>query len=236
MTYNNVTYRKNGNVTEKQYDFMSVVGAKNTPSKNGVPEKKPRASVVGALTSNPKNVEKTKSLSEKNSPKTKDTKQQNKVKSGQAVSKKEKEKEVKSSGVKIRTVKVKSSNPFPTAVVFSSIICTLLFMFMLVNMVQRAELADEMAQMQKSLDKLVQLEKEYTLELEKKNDLRVIEEIATEKLGMVKKDQLPKKYVNIDNEDKVVAYKKDDDKAFESLTTMLSAAGQNFKEFLEYID
>ena len=85
------------------------------------------------------------------------------------------------------------------------------------------------------MSELVKQEEELKLNVELKNDLRVIEDTAVNELGMVKSDEVKKQYVIIGTEDKieVVEPETTDDSL---LNTVMSSIGENFRELLEYIN
>ena len=136
---------------------------------------------------------------------------------------------------KVRTIKAKKNMPFPTSVVFVSVICTVLFMFMMLTMAQINEFTQDISALQNELSELVKQEEELKLNVELKNDLRVIEDTAVNELGMVKSDEVSKQYVIIGTEDKieVVEPETTDDSL---LNTVMSSIGENFRELLEYIN
>ena len=136
---------------------------------------------------------------------------------------------------KVRTIKAKKSVPFPTAVVFVSVICTVLFMFMMLTMAQINEFTQDISALQSELSELRKQEEELRLDVELKNDLRVIENAAVNELGMVKADEVKKQYVFVGNEDKIeVIEPETEEDSF--INTVMSAIGENFKELLEYIN
>lgn len=64
-------------------------------------------------------------------------------------------------------------------------------------------------------------ESELLIALEVKNDLRVVEDIAVNKLGMVKKDLVSRQYISLSDEDIIETY--EDDERNVGLSTLLSA-------------
>ena len=136
---------------------------------------------------------------------------------------------------KVRTIKAKKTVPFPTSVVFVSVICTVLFMFMMLTMAQINEFTQDISALQNELSDLAKREEELKLDVELKNDLRVIENAAVNELGMVKSDEVKKQYLIIGKEDKieVVEPESKDDSL---INTVMSSIGENFRELLEYIN
>ncbi|MBQ7968609.1 MAG: septum formation initiator family protein [Clostridia bacterium] len=136
---------------------------------------------------------------------------------------------------KVRTIKAKRTVPFPTSVVFVSVICTVLFMFMMLTMAQINEFTQDISALQTKLSDLQSQEEELKLNVELKNDLRVIEDVAVNELGMVKADEVDKQYVVIGNEDKIeVVVPQTTENSL--VNTVMSAIGENFRELMEYIN
>ncbi|MBR5322624.1 MAG: septum formation initiator family protein [Clostridia bacterium] len=136
---------------------------------------------------------------------------------------------------KVRTIKAKRNMPFPTSVVFVSVICTVLFMFMMLTMAQINEFTQDISALQNRLSELQKQEEELRLDVELKNDLRVIEDAAVNKLGMVKADEVKKQYVVIGNEDKIEVVEPETTED-SLINTVMSSIGENFRELVEYIN
>ena len=130
---------------------------------------------------------------------------------------------------KVRTIKAKKNMPFPTSVVFVSVICTVLFMFMMLTMAQINEFTQDISALQGELSELQTMEEELKLNVELKNDLRVIEDAAVNQLGMVKQ------YVVIGNQDKIEVVEPETTEN-SLVNTVMSAIGENFRELVEYIN
>lgn len=135
----------------------------------------------------------------------------------------------------VRTIKAKKTVPFPTSVVLVSVICTVLFMFMMLTMAQINEFTQDISALQTQLSSLQKQEEELKLNVELKNDLRVIEDAAVNELGMVKADEVSKQYVVIGNEDKIEVVEPETTEN-SLVNTVMSAIGENFKALMEYIN
>lgn len=135
----------------------------------------------------------------------------------------------------VRTIKAKKTVPFPTSVVLVSVICTILFMFMMLTMAQINEFTQDISALQNQLSTLQKQEEELKLNVELKNDLRVIEDAAVNELGMVKADEVSKQYVVIGNEDKIEVVEPETTEN-SLVNTVMSAIGENFKALMEYIN
>lgn len=89
-------------------------------------------------------------------------------------------------------------------------------------MVGRA--SDELSNLKSEAAQLANTERELSQALDRKNDLRTIERIAVDELGMIGTDLITKKYISFSGIDVIEAY---DDEEEESvgLSTLLSAIG-----------
>jgi len=85
-----------------------------------------------------------------------------------------------------------------------------MFMLVVVNAVSINKMKLETTQMNSELEKLIEREDELTLELEKRDDLRYIREIAVNQYGMIDKKHATKHYISLDKEDKVEVLNKAD--------------------------
>ncbi len=98
----------------------------------------------------------------------------------------------------VRTVTDTRKVSFPYSVVFLSLICSMLFFYMIFNYVQINERTSSVSDLKSEIATLSFEQEELTTKLERKNDLTLIEQLAKEKLGMVKIDEIPKKYITMD--------------------------------------
>ncbi len=135
---------------------------------------------------------------------------------------------------KVREVKARKKMPFPTSVVFVTIICTVLFMFMMLTLAQINEFTQDISALQNQLSELEKQEEDLRVEVELKYDLSYIEDIALNELGMVKSDTLNKTYVHSNNEDKIEVYEPETEKQG-LFSSVMSAIGTNFRDLWEYL-
>ena len=115
-------------------------------------------------------------------------------------------------------------------------ICTLLLMFLVVSYVQINEYTIEVASLRGELSDLVGQRKELALALEEKNDMVKIEQYAIDNLGMVKADQLDKKYITLDQKDKIEVVETAPAEDVTVVSGVMSAVGENFRGLWEYLD
>lgn len=135
---------------------------------------------------------------------------------------------------KLKTVKSSNRKPFPVSVVLLALIITGLFMFMILSYVQINEYTIEVSGLRSELSELAANRKELTYRIDEKNDMLEIEKYATENLHMVKADQLSKKHITIDREDKIEVVEPEPTEDHTVVTTMMSAVFSNFNGLVEY--
>ncbi len=103
----------------------------------------------------------------------------------------------------VRTVTDTTKVAFPYSVVFLSLLCSLLFFYMIFNYVQINEHTSTVSDLKSEIATLSFEAEDLTAKLDIKNDLTVIEKIAKEKLGMVTVDEIAKKYITMDPGDTI---------------------------------
>ena len=130
--------------------------------------------------------------------------------------------------------------PFPYAAVTMLSMFTVMLMVILFSFAQNYELTSEISSLENQARDLVQLERELSVQLEERDDIRVIENIAVNELGMVKNDLVENRYVSISGGDRVELAEETEgtQSAKESgiFSTMLSSLGENWDRLLEYIE
>lgn len=122
-----------------------------------------------------------------------------------AVSVKEKtavKKKVKSV-VNIHTIAAEKKYAFPMSLVIVALCFTVLIMSIVTTLVQVSEITTENSALQRQYNSLVSEENELRLRLETRDDLRVVEAMAKDELGMVKKDQVERYYLTVHKEDRI---------------------------------
>ena len=92
---------------------------------------------------------------------------------------------------------------FPLSIIFIALAISVLVMLIITASVRISEVTTENSALRSTYNSLVSEQSELRTKLESRDDLRVVEEKAKNELGMVKKDQVPKYYLTIRNEDKI---------------------------------
>lgn len=107
------------------------------------------------------------------------------------------------SRVRIHTITVEKKYAFPISVVLLSLCFTILIVAIVTTAVQINEITQINSSLESKYNSLVSDENELRLLLETRDDLRVVEQMAQEELGMVKIDQVERYYLTVHQEDKI---------------------------------
>lgn len=100
---------------------------------------------------------------------------------------------------------------------------TVMVLLIVFSIAQIYKTTDEIGDLKSQLSTLQTTATELELKIEEKNDIRTIEKIATEELGMVKEDSVQRKYVSLsDGEHIDLVEELEQDTANDGLGTMLS--------------
>lgn len=125
---------------------------------------------------------------------------------------------------------------FPLGTLFMTLALGMVLAFVVHSSVRineaNAELADLQAEIALQNSELRELE----LEMETKNDLRVIEDIAINQLGMTKKENIRKEYISLYEEDEVIIEEVDESVENNASGNLLSAFSDRFKILSEYFN
>ena len=77
------------------------------------------------------------------------------------------------------------------------LVSTFMVMFLVMSISDIYETTNEIADLEREISALRSDAEDLSLQLEEKNDIRLIEEIATKQLGMTKEDSLQRRYVSL---------------------------------------
>lgn len=108
----------------------------------------------------------------------------------------------------VRTISDTKKQAFPFSIVFMSLICSVLFMYMIFNYVKINEHTSAVSDLKSEIATLSAEKDDLTAKLDRKYDLTYIEEVAKDQLGMVKIDEIIKKYVTMDPDDVITPFGK----------------------------
>ena len=134
-----------------------------------------------------------------------------------------------------------SSKPFPMATVSLLAIFTVMSMVIIVSFAQNYELNSDIAALEAQAQALAQSERELALALEERDDIRVIEDIAINRIGMVRGNLVESRFVSVSGGDRIVLNTTEQNAdapkgGYGLFSTMLSAIGENLDKLREYVD
>ena len=115
------------------------------------------------------------------------------------------------------------------------VVVTLMMMALVVGFSQVYETANVVSDLEAQLETLETEKSDLALELEEKTDLRMVETVATTKLGMVKEDSLQKKFVSLSDGERIVVAETEETVETTTggvvLSSVLSSIGKFFDNF-----
>ena len=129
----------------------------------------------------------------------------------------------------IRTERKKERTPLPIGTIFTALIFTALFSFMIINYAERDRYNSELGDIDKKISSLQHEQDILEQKLAQKDDLTYIREYAENELGMVKRETLIPKHVQTNSvtaKSEVIQY--DDTEG--GLGVMLSGMAEAFRE------
>ena len=124
----------------------------------------------------------------------------------------------------IHTVIDTTKRAFPTSTIILAAICTVLMLFMIISYVRINEYTIVVSGLKAEMNELVDEKKTLSAELDRRNNLELIENIAKNDLGMVKIDEIDKKYVQIETKDDVEIYEHEKDTSIKGVVNDIMSA------------
>ncbi|MBQ4605187.1 MAG: septum formation initiator family protein, partial [Clostridia bacterium] len=113
-------------------------------------------------------------------------------------------------------------------------VVTMMIMTILFSISQIYQTTNTIDDLEKELTSLQTVAAELELAIEEKNDIRVIEQIATDQLGMVGEDSVQRKYISLSDGERIDIIGEDENAAVEgTFGTMLSSIAAAFAGFFE---
>ena len=103
----------------------------------------------------------------------------------------------------LHTIVIQKSYAFPLSIVLIAVAVTALILAVITASVRINEITTENSELSNRYASLLNEENDLRTELETRDDLRVVEQMAKDELGMVKKDQVQKYYLTINKQDKI---------------------------------
>lgn len=118
----------------------------------------------------------------------------------------------------------------PPVFVAMLLVSTLMIMFLVMSISEIYETTNEIAMLEDQIATLKADAEDLKLQLEEKNDIRVIEEIATKQLGMTKEDSTQRKFVSLSDGERIdiIEVETDEENGGVLLSSIFSAIGDFF--------
>ncbi|MBQ8275551.1 MAG: hypothetical protein IJZ02_02855 [Clostridia bacterium] len=129
----------------------------------------------------------------------------------------------KTAAAPLYAAKVKGT-PLPVAMLICLLVCTMTVLSVVWGSAMVGGAADEVHSLESQVAELAESRRELSQALDRKNDLREIERIAVEELGMIGTDLITKKYISVSGIDMIEAFDTEDKESV-GLSTLLSAIG-----------
>ncbi len=131
----------------------------------------------------------------------------------------------KKSITKLHTIVVEKKYQFPLSIVLTALCFTVLILAIVTTSVQISEIVAENSNLERQYNALISEENELRLQLEVRDDLRVVESVAKNDIGMVKKDQVERHYITVRKEDKIELVEEEIEEKTNILDGILSFGG-----------
>lgn len=134
--------------------------------------------------------------------------------------------------VRLVTMRKKNKSPFPLGVVLSAVLMTVVALFMMMNYAEIDRYNSDIADMKSQLTDLQNEATKLEQRLDRKNNLVYIEDYATEKLGMVKSNELTRINITLIDKDEGEIVKYNDGNEG-GMGILLSGFGEVIRNFFD---
>ncbi len=123
--------------------------------------------------------------------------------------------------------------PFPMALIVGILIIALIFMALVSGISEVYKSNREIANLEKQLEQLEKTAEQLELRLEDKNDVKTIETMAAERLGMVKEEYVQKEYISLSDGERIELIDSGEEETAGGvmLSSIFSALGDFFERF-----
>lgn len=122
-------------------------------------------------------------------------------------------------------------------IIIAIVLCAVVVMMIIFSFAQISEFKREISQLEAKKGELNEQIQQLALDIDLKNDIRAIEQTATEEIGMVKSNQVQSKYITVGDGERVVVIGDDEkNEDYGVFSTLMSAVSSNWDKLLDYID
>ena len=122
---------------------------------------------------------------------------------------------------------------FPVTLLLGILIIAVIFMALVSGMSKVYQSNREIARLEKQLEQLEETAEQLELRLEDKNDVKTIEAMASERLGMVKEEYVQKEYISLSDGERIELIDSGEEESSGGvmLSSVFSALGDFFERF-----
>ena len=122
---------------------------------------------------------------------------------------------------------------FPVTLLLGILIIAVIFMALVSGMSKVYQSNREIARLEKQLEQLEETAEQLELRLEDKNDVKTIEAMASERLGMVKEEYVQKEYISLSDGERIELIDSGEEESSGGvmLSSVFSALGAFFERF-----
>lgn len=120
----------------------------------------------------------------------------------------------------------------PASFVLALVFCTMMIMLIITSVAQIYQTTREISSLEKEVVSLKENIDDLELKLDEKNDIRLIEQMASVSLGMVKEESVQKKYISLSDGERVDLVETPEEPSEKGLGTMLSSFFALFGDLL----
>ncbi len=143
--------------------------------------------------------------------------------------------EIKTLGTNQTPKNYRKNTAFPLGAIFMTVVLGMVLAFVVHSSVRINEANSALSDLQAGIALQNAELRALELELETKNDLRVIEDVAVNQLGMTKKENINKEYISICEEDSILLEESAVEENEEG-GRLLSAFASRFEKLSEYFE
>lgn len=123
-------------------------------------------------------------------------------------------------------------------IIIAILLCAMVVMMIIFSFAQISEFKREISGLEAKKSELCDQIQQLELDIDLKNDVRVIEQTATEDIGMVKSNQVQSKYITVGDGERIVVIDNkpaSDAGDYGVFSTLMSAVSSNWDGLLDYI-
>ena len=134
----------------------------------------------------------------------------------------------------LNTIKSDSRYTFPLSIILTALAFTVLVLAIVTTSVRISEITTENSALKRTYDSLTAEEDKLRMELEVRDDLRTVENLAKNEYGMVKQDQVERYYLKTYQSDRIELVEETEDEksgVFDGIASLFRSIGDRILSF-----